>query len=88
VNLVLAPGAPPRVDVFFDAKSVSIEALDAAIAGGGHFQGGRANLSANLAMTGATPGNSPHLRPATRCSPPPTPRLRPARRRRSIATFS
>ena len=55
VNLVLSPGAPPRVDVFFDAKSVSIEALDAAIAGGGHFQGGRANLSANLAMTGATP---------------------------------
>ena len=54
-NLVLAAGAPPRVDVFFDAKSVSVEALDAAMAGGGHFQGGRVNLSANLAMAGATP---------------------------------
>jgi uncharacterized protein involved in outer membrane biogenesis len=54
-SLVLAAGAPPRVDVFFDAKSVSVEALDAAMAGGGHFQGGRVNLSANLAMAGATP---------------------------------
>ena len=54
-NLVLAAGAPPRVDVFFDAKSLSVEALDAAMAGGGHFQGGRVNLSANLAMAGATP---------------------------------
>jgi hypothetical protein len=29
----------PRVDVFFDAKSLSVEALDVAMAGGGHFQG-------------------------------------------------
>jgi len=54
-NLVLAAGAPPRVDVFFDAKSLSVEALDVAMAGGGHFHGGRANFSANLAMAGATP---------------------------------
>jgi hypothetical protein len=54
-NLVLAAGAPPRVDVFFDAKSISVEALDVAMAGGGHFLGGRINLSANLAMAGATP---------------------------------
>jgi uncharacterized protein involved in outer membrane biogenesis len=54
-NLVLAAGAAPRVEVFFDAKSVSVEALDVAIAGGGHFQGGRVNLFANLQMAGATP---------------------------------
>jgi uncharacterized protein involved in outer membrane biogenesis len=54
-NLVLAAGAPPRVDVFFDAKSLSVEALDVAMAGGGHFHAGRANFSANLAMAGATP---------------------------------
>jgi AsmA family protein len=54
-NLVLAAGAPPRVDVFFDATSVSVEALDVAMAGGGHFKGGRVNLSANLTMAGATP---------------------------------
>ena len=54
-NLVLAAGAPPRLDVFFDAKSLSIEALDGATTGGGHFQGGRANISANLTMAGATP---------------------------------
>ena len=55
VNLVLAAAAPPRVDVFVDAKSVSIETLDAAFAGGGHFRGGRLDLSANLAMAGTTP---------------------------------
>ena len=54
-NLVLAAGASPRVDVFFDAKSLSVEALDVAMAGGGHFRGGRVNLSAQLAMAGATP---------------------------------
>ena len=54
-NLVLAAGVPPRVDVFIDARSVSIEALDLALAGGGHFQGGRVDLAANLAMAGATP---------------------------------
>jgi uncharacterized protein involved in outer membrane biogenesis len=54
-NLVLVAGAPPRVDVFVDAKSLSVEALDAAMAGGGHFHGGRANFSANLAMAGASP---------------------------------
>ena len=54
-NLVLAAGVPPRVDVVFDAKSLSVEALDAAMAGGGHFQGGRLNFSANLAMAGSTP---------------------------------
>src|SRR5207253_7147406 len=40
-NVVLAAGAPPRVDVFFDAKSASVEALDVAMGGGGHFHGGR-----------------------------------------------
>jgi len=54
-NLVLAAGARPRVDVVFDAKSLSVEALDVAMAGGGHFQGGRVNLAANLALAGATP---------------------------------
>jgi hypothetical protein len=32
-------GRAARVDVFFDATSVSVEALDVAMAGGGHFQG-------------------------------------------------
>ena len=41
--------------MFFDAKSLSVEALDVAMTGGGHFHGGRVNLSANLAMAGATP---------------------------------
>jgi hypothetical protein len=50
-----AAGTPPRVDVSFDAKSLSVETLDRAMSGGGHFQGGRVNLSANLAMVGATP---------------------------------
>ena len=54
-NLVLAAGAPPRLDVVFDAKSLSVETLDAAMAGGGHFQGGRVNFFANLAMAGSTP---------------------------------
>jgi uncharacterized protein involved in outer membrane biogenesis len=54
-SLVLAAGASPRVDVVLDAKSLSVEALDAAMAGGGHFHGGRVNFSANLAMTGASP---------------------------------
>ena len=54
-HLVLAPNAPPRADVVFDAKSLSVEALDVAMAGGGHFQAGRVNLSGNLAMAGATP---------------------------------
>jgi len=54
-SLALAPGAAPRVDVAFDAKSLSVEALDVALSGGGHFHGGRVNLSTNLAMTGATP---------------------------------
>jgi len=54
-NLALAAAAPPRWDVSFDAKSASIEALDAALAGGGHFQGGRVDLSADLAMAGTTP---------------------------------
>jgi uncharacterized protein involved in outer membrane biogenesis len=54
-NLVLASGASPRVDVVFDAKSLSVETLDVAMAGGGHFKGGRVNFSANLAMTGSTP---------------------------------
>ena len=54
-NLVVGAGAAPRVDVVFDAKSLSVEALDVALAGGGHFQGGRVNLAANLALTGATP---------------------------------
>ena len=55
LNLVLAAAAAPQVDVFVDAKSVSIETLDAAFAGGGHFRGGRLDLSANLAMAGTTP---------------------------------
>jgi len=54
-SVVLGAGAAPRVDVVFDAKSASVEALDAALAGGGHFHGGRLNLSANLAMAGTTP---------------------------------
>jgi len=54
-RLVLAGEAPPRVDLSFDAKSLSVEALDVAMAGGGHFHGGHVNLTANLAMTGATP---------------------------------
>jgi len=54
-NAVLAAGASPRVDVFFDAKSLSVETLDGAMTGGGHFHGGRVNFSANLAMTGSTP---------------------------------
>ena len=54
-SLALVAGAPPRLDVVFDAKSLSVEALDVATAGGGHFQGGRVNLSANLAMAGTTP---------------------------------
>ena len=54
-NLMLATGALPRVDVVFDAKSLSVETLDVAMAGGGHFKGGRVNFSANLAMAGSTP---------------------------------
>ena len=54
-SLALVAGAPPRLDVVFDAKSLSVEALDVAMAGGGHFHGGRVNLTANLAMAGATP---------------------------------
>ena len=54
-NLQLAAGAAPRLDVVFDAKSLSVETLDVAMAGGGHFQGGRVNFSANLAMAGSTP---------------------------------
>ena len=54
-HVVLAGEAPPRVDLSFDAKSLSVEALDVAMAGGGHFHGGHVNLTANLAMTGATP---------------------------------
>jgi len=53
-NVALAASAPPRLEVSFDAKSASVEALDVALAGGGHFHGGRVNLSANLAMAGAT----------------------------------
>ena len=54
-KLVLASGAPPAVDLAVDAQSASVEALDIAMAGGGHFRGGRVNLSASLAMSGATP---------------------------------
>ena len=52
---MLATGASPRLEVFLDAKSLSVETLDGAMAGGGHFQGGRVNLSANLVMAGSTP---------------------------------
>jgi len=54
-HVVLAGEAPPRVELSFDAKSLSVEALDVAMAGGGHFHGGHVNLTAKLAMTGATP---------------------------------
>ncbi|HSC62785.1 MAG TPA: AsmA family protein [Caldimonas sp.] len=54
-TVVLAAGAPPRVDLFLDAKSLSVEALDVALGGGGHFRGGRVNLFANLVLAGTTP---------------------------------
>jgi len=54
-SVVLSAGASTRVDLFVDAKSLSVEQIDVAMAGGGHFKGGRLDLSGNLAMAGTTP---------------------------------
>jgi uncharacterized protein involved in outer membrane biogenesis len=47
--------APPRTEVLMNAKSLSVESLDAQWGGGRHFRSGRANLDLKLAMTGRTP---------------------------------
>jgi hypothetical protein len=54
-NLVLAAGASPRVDVVFDAKSLSVETLDVAMAGGGHFHGRPGQSFREPGMAGSTP---------------------------------
>lgn len=55
VRVGLRPGAAPRIDVQLSARSMSVEALEAAHGGKGYFKGGSANLEARLAMTGRTP---------------------------------
>ena len=55
ISLVQEKGAPPRTAIALEAKSLSIETLSAASGSGGHFRGGRADLSLKLAMTGDTP---------------------------------
>ncbi|MDM0108968.1 AsmA family protein [Variovorax sp. J22R24] len=55
LSVALPKNAPPRTDVLMNAKSLSVEALDAQWGGGKHFKGGRANLDLKLAMTGHTP---------------------------------
>lgn len=55
MNVTLPKNAPPRTDVLMNAKSLSVESLDAQWGGGTHFKGGRARLDLKLAMTGRTP---------------------------------
>ena len=55
INVALPAGAPPRADLSVNARSLSVEALDAWGGGGKHFNGGRATLAAKLAMSGRTP---------------------------------
>lgn len=55
MSVALPKNAPPRTDVLMNAKSLSVESLDAQWGGGTHFKGGRANFDLKLAMTGRTP---------------------------------
>ncbi|MDM0074717.1 AsmA family protein [Variovorax sp. J2P1-59] len=55
LSVALPRNAPPRTDVLMNARSLSVETLDAQWGGGSHFKGGRANLDLKLAMTGRTP---------------------------------
>jgi hypothetical protein len=52
--MAIAPGATPRIELSVDARSMSMEALDAA-SGGKRVRGGRTDFVANLALTGRTP---------------------------------
>jgi uncharacterized protein involved in outer membrane biogenesis len=53
-RMAIAPGATPRIELSVDARSMSMEALDAA-SGGKRVRGGRTDFVANLALTGRTP---------------------------------
>ncbi len=53
-RMAIAPGATPKIELSVDARSMSLEALDAA-SGGKRVRGGRTDLVANLALTGRTP---------------------------------
>lgn len=53
-RMAIAPGAAPRIELSVDARSMSLEALDAA-SGGKRVRGGRTDFVANLALTGRTP---------------------------------
>lgn len=55
VDVALRKDAPPRTELRIDAKSLSVDALDAQWGGGRHFESGRANLEARLALVGRTP---------------------------------
>jgi len=54
VRAVLRPDTAPTIDLQLNAKSMSIEAFEAAYGGPRHFKGGQADLDARLAMTGRT----------------------------------
>ena len=52
--LSVAANSQPRVELMVDAKSISVDVLDAALTGQRHFNGGKANLLATLSATGST----------------------------------
>lgn len=55
MGVTVPRNAPPRTDLQMNAKSLSVESLDAQWGGGRHFKSGHANLELKLAMTGRTP---------------------------------
>jgi uncharacterized protein involved in outer membrane biogenesis len=55
LELALAATDVPRATIRVGAKGMSLEAIDAASGHGGRFRGGRANLDANLSLSGRTP---------------------------------
>jgi len=52
--IALAAGTVPKIEMAMEARSLSLEALDAA-SGGKRVRGGRAQLAAKLALAGRTP---------------------------------
>lgn len=55
LRVALHPDAAPHIDLQLSARSMSVEALDAAHPGSRRFKGGHADLEAKLAMSGRTP---------------------------------
>ncbi|MDM0015660.1 AsmA family protein [Variovorax sp. J22P168] len=54
-DVALGPQGAPRVELQLDARSMSVEALEALTGGVRRFKGGQASLDARLTMAGRTP---------------------------------